>query len=299
MPSDIFRDSFLKVLVTGATGFIGSHLVFSLLENNYTIAILKREKSKLKTLAPIRDKIRICISDTYNSIFSSIKDFKPDIVIHAASLIIYKPEREEIIDIIDSNIKFGTLVLEAMTKNRVKYFLNIGTRWQHIGNKRYCPANLYAATKEAFKDILIWYESKGIKHKTIELCDTFGNEDTRKKILNLLITSCRSKTKIDLTFGEQILDMSYIGDICRFILSHITYDLFFDNKTISLSGTKIKLRDLGVMIEKMFKTHGLFKWGVKPYRENEVMIPPIYYHNIQLSQQSLKKYLENITKMPL
>jgi hypothetical protein len=172
--------------------------------------------------------------------------------------------------------------------------LNIGTRWQHTENKRYNPANFYAATKEAFKNILIYYEKQGIKHKTIEINDTYGPGDTRKKVLDLLINACKNSEEIELTKGEQILDLSFVNDICRYVVKNIKSVGFFDNGTISLSGTIIKLRDLGLLIEEKSGKKNILKWGRKAYRENEIMTPPIYYRRINLNSESLENYLNAV-----
>jgi nucleoside-diphosphate-sugar epimerase len=284
----------MKVLVTGATGFIGSHLIGHLVEAGHAVAILKRSQSEFKSLASITEKIQVFNADMYGDINAGVKQYMPDAVIHLAALYANKHNPENIADLINANVTFGTQVLEAMAENRVTKLVNIGTRWQHLGNKRYNPANLYAATKEAFKDILAYYATLGIAHKTIELCDTYGFGDTRKKIMELLIAACQKKEKIDLSPGEQTIDIAYVGDICQFIVSKINSDAFFDNRTVSLSGTVIKLHDLGVMIEKQFNVSGMLNWGGKAYRDNEVMSPPVYYRKIQLNQDSLKKYIESV-----
>jgi nucleoside-diphosphate-sugar epimerase len=283
----------MKILVTGATGFIGTHLVFSLLEYGYDVAMIKRKDSGLKGLTSVQNKIQIFASDAYNDIFFAIEKFTPDVVVHLAALYINQHESEHIVGLINSNILFGTHVLEAMIKNGVSKFLNIGTRWQHLKNKQYNPANLYSATKEAFKDILIYYGTRGVKYKTLELGDTYGLDDTRKKVLDLLIDACLKRKPVDLSPGEQTLDLSYVDDICRFVSTRIQSENFFDNKTVSLSGTVIKLRDLGTMIEQESKTKELFNWGGKPYRENEIMEPPFYYRKMQLNPNSLKTYIKN------
>jgi len=281
----------MKILITGATGFIGSHLVPLLLEKKHIVAIFKRKTSKLNNLENLRNIITVFDSDTYNTITSNIKDFNPDIVIHLATLYVNKHNSDQIADLIDSNITFGTYILEAMIENGIKSFINIGTQAQHFGNKRYCPVNLYAATKEAFKNILIFYESKGIRHKTIELFDTYGDGDSRQKIMQLLIKACRNKTPLELTPGEQFINLSYVEDICNFIVSHIDITNFLDNKTIALSGNIIKLRILGDMIEKKYKVEGILLWGKKAYRDNEMIRPPVYYRKVYLNQDSLEKYI--------
>jgi nucleoside-diphosphate-sugar epimerase len=282
-----------RVLVTGATGFIGSHFVLSLLKQGYTVGILTRASSDLRKFESVKKDITVLGSETYAAIYTGIKDFKPDVVIHTAALV-NQQKPEQIIDLINANITLGTHVLEAMKENGVTKFLNIGTRWQHIGNKRYCPANLYAATKEAFKNILIYYETRGIRHKTVELCDTYGIGDTRKKILDLLTAACQKHEPVDLSPGEQTLDLSYVGDICQFVLTGVQSEKFFDNKTVSLTGTVIKLKDLGKMVEQEFRIEGLFNWGGKMYRENEVMEPPLFYIKTQLDSGSLEAYIKNI-----
>jgi nucleoside-diphosphate-sugar epimerase len=284
----------MRILVTGATGFIGSHLVPVLLEAGNTIAILKRSKSPLKALDIFANDIKSYNSDTYTDINSRIKDFNPDIVIHLATLYINKHSVGDIDDLIYSNITFGTYLLEAMATNNISKLINIGTQAQHFESKEYCPVNLYAATKQAFKDILSFYESKGITNKTIELFDTYGEGDTRKKIMDLLIGACKNKQPLELTAGEQTIDLSYVGDICNFIAQHITKNDFFDNETIALIGNMIRLRDLGGMIENQFEVQNVLRWGAKSYRENEMMKPPVYYRQVKLNQDSLKTYLKNM-----
>jgi nucleoside-diphosphate-sugar epimerase len=286
----------MNVLISGATGFIGRHLVNALLKSGYKVAILKRTTSELKKKAPVNDNIQVFISDTYNDINFGIKTFNPDIVIHLAALYINDHTASDISDLINSNITFGSHILQAMAENGGGCFLNFGTRWQHLGNKRYAPANFYAATKEAFNCILRYYEDRNILHKTIELCDTFGPDDSRKKIVDLLISACCNRTAIDLSPGEQMLDLSFVGDICEFIISNISKKNFFNNDIISLCGSTIKLFDLGTMIEKIFNIHGLLRWGAKSYRKNEIMTPPLYYHEIKLKNDSLEKYITNVYK---
>ena len=282
----------MKVLITGATGFIGSHLVTALLKKNYKVAITKRQESRKNTFDSMLSRIEIIDSDTYHDINSGMKYFNPDIVVHLATLYINKHDPENISSLMSSNITFGAYILEAMKENNINYFLNIGTRWQHINNNRYNPANLYAATKEAFKNIMIYYEKTGIKHKTLELSDTFGTGDTRQKIIDILISACTKNEMVELTPGKQVLDLLHVEDVCNFITSNIRNDAFFDNETISLSGTVIKLRDLGAMIEKESGKKGVLGWGLKQYRENEVMKPPLYYRKVQLNNFSIEEYIK-------
>lgn len=282
----------MKILVTGATGFIGSYLVPALLKEDHRVAIVKRQGTPLKALASFAGKLQIYNSESYNEINRGMKDFNPDLVIHLAALYVSRHSASDISGMVSSNITFGAFILESMAENNIEKLLNIGTQAQHYGGREYGPVNLYAATKQAFKDILIFYKSRGIRHKTIEFYDTYGEGDTRKKIMELLVTACQNNENLDLTEGEQRVDLAFAGDICDFFVKHITDGGFFDNTTSALSGEVIRLRDLGDLIEKHFNRCGLFNWGARPYRENEMMSPPEYYPKIKLNRSSLESYIK-------
>lgn len=265
----------MKILCTGATGFIGTNLVLALLDDKHEVAILKRRTSGLKHLEAKKDSLIVYDYLHYEDIDFSIKNYKPDVIIHLATLYINNHTKDELQSLLDSNIVFGTHLLEAMKTNGVTKLLNFGTRWQHINNQIYNPANLYAATKQAFADILCWYNKNGIVSKTLELCDTFGKNDTRKKIVSLLVEACKNNVPVELSKGEQTLDIIHVDNLIQYIISNIKNDGFYDNTVEQIIGEEIKLKDLGLLIEKLYKVKGLFLWGAKDYRMNEVMYPPL------------------------
>jgi len=283
----------MKVLLTGATGFIGTNLICKLKEDGHRIGILIRSRS-LEKRSILWDEVSAFHSDSFETIDSAIGEFKPDVIVHLAVLYINKHEHPDVKNLVESNITLGSLVLEAMVKNQIVNFLNIGTRWQHLDNERYNPANLYAATKEAFSVLVEYYGKQGIKYKTIELCDTFGKNDTRKKIVDLMTDACKSGIPIDLSPGEQILDLLYIEDLCNYLSSKISNNSFFDNSIISLSGTEIVLKDLGNIIEKIYNVNGCLNWGGKPYRDNEVMIPPRFFPIEKILSTTIEDALRQI-----
>ena len=265
----------MKILCTGATGFIGSNLVPALLTQRHTVAVLKRKTSGLKHLENYKGSITTYDYSTYSDIYEVLQESKPDLLIHLATLYINKHTEDDVQPILDSNICFGMHILEAMKRSGVSKILNFGTRWQHINNELYNPANLYAATKQAFYDILRWYNKDGIMSKTLELCDTFGPNDIRKKIVNLLVEACKNKKMIDLSPGEQILDITYVDSLVEYIIANIENDSFFDNEVIQIAGSEIKLKDLGNIIEDACGVRGFLNWGKMNYRKNEVMKPPL------------------------
>ena len=283
----------MRIILTGGTGFIGRNLIPQLLFDGHEIAMLQRRGSTSCALDNYKNQIEVYASDTYEEIANGFNRFHPEIVIHMATLYINHHTPADIPELISSNILLGTMLLEAMKNNSVSRILNFGTRWQHQENTIHNSANLYAATKEAFAEIVRYYSSNSIRYKTLELCDTFGKNDTRNKIVDLLIRACKKKEGLELSPGEQILDLVCVDDVVDFISTNITHESFYDNHTISISGTEIRLKDLGELVEDISEVSGYLLWGVRSYREHEVMSPPWYYPKKNICKRNLR---ESITK---
>ncbi|EJE7233290.1 NAD(P)-dependent oxidoreductase [Clostridium sporogenes] len=268
-----------RIVVTGATGYIGSNLIRKLIDKDKEVYIIVREHSRFDLIDDIKDKVNIFVYD--NKIENLINFFnrvKPDIVYHLASLFIAEHKYSDIPNLIESNVKFGTEVLEAMNQSGTKKLINTGTAWQHYNNEEYNPVCLYAATKEAFEKIIEFYTNAcGFKAITIELYDTYGPKDNRKKIINLLSKYSKQKTELKMSAGEQLLDLSYIDDVVNaFIIAGENLygiDFYKHIKYTIISGERYKLKEIVNLYEKVVGSKILIDWGARPYRKREVMIP--------------------------
>ena len=268
-----------KAFVTGATGFVGSHLVRALLEADWEVSVVVRPSSNLDVLAGIRDEITVYeYSGEIQSLMDAISICKPDVVIHVASLFLSEHQPEQIHALIESNILFGNHLLEAMVASDVKNFINTSTSWEHYENKDYSPVNLYAATKRAFQDIMQFYiEAKGIQAITLKLFDTYGTNDTRPKLMNLLKRIAETGEVLSMSPGEQQIDLVHIDDVVQAYL--IAAQRLLDEKVMKheiygvATGAPINLKELvGIIEKKTGKTLNI-DWGARAYREREVMTP--------------------------
>ena len=73
----------MRTLVTGATGFLGSHLVERLLESGYEVRTLARKSSNTRHLRQTGTEIVVGDVEDYESLLPAVKDV--DIVFHAAA----------------------------------------------------------------------------------------------------------------------------------------------------------------------------------------------------------------------
>lgn len=148
----------MRVLVTGATGFVGQHLLPYLQGQRHEVYALVR---------PSTDGSRVFANHLYvfeddvMSLVAYLKENHIDGIIHLASLYIAEHKPEQIKSIVHSNVYLGTAIIEAAVKAGVKWFLNTGTIWQNYNvepySDKYCPVNLYAASKQAFIDMAKYY----------------------------------------------------------------------------------------------------------------------------------------------
>lgn len=268
-------------LITGGTGFLGSHLCARLLEKDYKIVVLVRKTSDTSFLSNfVKDKVVICKLDkNFNIIDDIVEKYRPLITIHLAAAFDRGDTNKEIMNLINTNILFGTILLNSLIKYDCKKIINIGTYWQNFKDKAYNPINLYAATKQSFQDIIKFYEEEyGLKCITLKLCDTYGENDNRKKIINLLKQAYIEDKELNMTQGEQYLSLTYIDDIVKGLLLAAEYVMNGEHcgKTFFVANKElIKLKDLVKIIEKIGNKKLKINWGSVLYRDREIMKPYI------------------------
>lgn len=268
----------IKALITGGTGYIGSRLVKELIKRNWNVALITRESSNFDYLDNLKDQYTryICNEDITN-LELIIKEFQPEVVFHLASYVTNSDNASLIDKLINSNLLFGTKLLQAMKNKPVKYFINTGTYWQNFNDDDYNPVNLYAATKEAFIKLIKYFtETSNLKVVTLKLFDVYGPCDKRNKLITSLDKYVNSETELNLSKGEQIIDYIYIDDVIDAYIKAYEYmkhsDFTYKEFGVG-SEDRHLLKEVITMVEDVLGKRLNINLGGKPYREREVMIP--------------------------
>lgn len=291
-------------VITGATGYIGSHLARYLLDREWEIYIILRENSNYKNIEKIIDKINVFIyTENIIELISFFKRINPTVVFHIAAAVYTNCKAEQIPTLIQSNILFGTQILEAMRYSSTRLFINTGTYWQNYNSDEYNPVDLYAATKEAFEKILKYYvDAFGIRVITLRLYDVYGEDDKRPKLLNLLNEIAGTGRSIDVSPGEQYLDMVYISDVCAAYLQAyqlLNSEHLIENEIYGVyTGEKIRLKELIELFSNILKCTINANLGKRAYKNREVMEPMEHYQCLPQWRPliSLKEGLEKFNK---
>jgi len=268
----------MNILITGATGFIGKNLIPLLAERGYKLTAVIRNSNIPHEWASCAVKTIVDDQDM-ESLIKTFKNSGFDGVIHLATYFCSSHRIEDIKPLIESNILFGTRIAEAAVKGNTKWFINTGSFWQHYDGSEYSPANLYAATKQSFQCILDYYsESSDTCFTTLELGDTYGENDTRHKILNIWRKMIGTDELLQMSPGGQMIDLLHVSDVCNGFLQLIkNLELnteYYNGHTHFLSSEAlISVRDLASLVEIICEKKLNIIWGGRAYREREIMMP--------------------------
>ena len=271
-----------SAVITGGTGFIGSHLAKRLCDAGTDVTLLLRETSSTQQLEAlgIANQTRLFRSELSTaSIARVLSQEKPSVVFHLASRFVGQHVADDLDHLVNSNIGLGTRVLEAMDATAVRNIVTAGTAWQHYRQTDYCPVNLYAATKQAFVALAEYYsEACGTRALHLELPDTYGPCDPRKKLLHLLTKSAMSGTPLAMSPGDQRIDLVHVDDVtAAFAIAGASLvgesgNTCGMNRSYAVtSGTTISLRELVHVMEEV-TGHALpVTFGARDYKPREVM----------------------------
>jgi len=261
------------VLLTGVTGYLGSHLAIKLVKMGVQVIGLKRPSSGLARLKPILNDIilyDIDGSDLHN-IFNN-HDIK--YIIHTATC--YGRNNENASEIFETNLIFPMKLLELAIHFNTDTFFNTDT----IGYKYLSD---YSLSKKQF---LEWGSRFVADKKTmfvnVRLEHMYGPNDSDSKFVSYILKECLSnKSFIELTKGEQKRDFIYIDDVVSaYTILLGNGDLEKDsiekkqNKFLQVdlgSGEPIRIMDFVKMAHDMTNSKSELRFGVLPYREFEIM----------------------------
>ncbi len=265
-----------RVILTGGNGFIGSHLVETLVAAGVEVhAVANANHQKLDTLLPT-EQIHVIRQSPYAAA-ELVTRLQPDAIFHLAAVYEEPVSIQCIAEMVDGNLALGTALLFGASRcANPAVFVNTGTYWQFDVKGEYTPNTVYAATKQAFQDLLFFYERKGfVSAVTLILYDTFGPGDTRSKLWAHLLAQPRGTT-IDLSEGLQGIELVAIEDVVRAFqqaahLLHIGTPL--EPVYCVRSQNRRTLKEMVEELNRRGEMQLTLQWGHKPYWEGQVLEP--------------------------
>ncbi|NQT83244.1 NAD-dependent epimerase/dehydratase family protein [bacterium] len=286
-----------RCLVTGASGFIGWHLVHRLVKESAEVSCIVEpgvDREELESVAGISE-IHIADLTDLSALQRVVKAAKPSIVFHLAAVGATDPAIEPV-RAIRVNIE-GTVNLLLALNGSCDLFINTGTCHEYgegLGRAHAspperrdgglpsptgleplresvppAPASVYAASKvAAWHFCNVFFRTRGWRIVNLRLFTVYGPRQPARSLVPSVILSGLKEQELPMSGGEQIRDFIFIDDVVA------GYLLAAENPasagwTFNLcSGRGVSLRELVSMIETLEKRVRV-KLGALPYRNGE------------------------------
>jgi nucleoside-diphosphate-sugar epimerase len=217
----------MPVLVTGASGFVGSHLVEHLLARGANVTALARSKGRLSLLKPTAQfNFYSCDISQYDEVAEIMSDVRPEVVFHFASFPDGAETFEHMQDCVDANLNGTVNLLEAFRKRPGKLFI-YGDSCKVYGNSAVPyredqplnPQSSYAMTKAAGWWFCQLYASvHGVPVTSVRPTMIYGPRQSFNLITYLVDCVLQEQREIRLAGGAQTRDPLFIEDAVDAIL---------------------------------------------------------------------------------
>jgi len=273
-----------RLLLTGVTGFLGSHLTKSLLSLGCEIVAIKRKSSSLHRVESLHKDI-IFFDDEIDFDVLFKKCGKIDAIIHTATC--YGRNGESVTEIFEANTEFPLRLLDAGNRAGVGLFINTDT----ILDKY---LNLYALSKN---QLLQWGRFFAMHEKirfiNIRLEHFYGADDEATKFSAYVFNSCLSNLpELKLTKGAQKRDFIHIDDVVSAYVtilekvggfdvtdssrvsqkftSELNFPPYFSEFDVG-SGQSVSIKEFVETVHRLTGSKTNLEFGSLPYRDGEVM----------------------------
>ena len=265
------------ILLTGATGFLGSKILEALNNENYSIIVLKRSSSSLCRINHLIGNIQSYDLDK-SSLDSIFKKHKIDCVIHTACE--YGRKDEQAAQVIKTNLMLGLQILDVCLKFNTTTFINTDTLLQK-------NLNDYTLSKKQFSEWLK-FKSNMIQVINLKIELMYGPKDDESKLIPLVLSGLNQNTpEIKLTNGEQKRDFIFVDDVVSACMKTLekSKSLSKFNEFEIGTGKSFKIKFFLDELKKMYelnfgKTKTKFVYGALDHRQEELM-------NIQINNKPL------------
>jgi nucleoside-diphosphate-sugar epimerase len=266
------------ILITGATGFLGSNIARFLVRKGYQVYATHRNNSSFKRCEDFYDLIEWINTENaeWKKSFSKIKI---DIVIHTAWQGVSANERDNW-EIQLSNFKFSTEIYEFAKSAGTKKIITLGSQAEYgIYNAKVdedytpVPVDAYGSVK-----LLILYFLRNFALNTeiewywIRVFSVFGKDENENWLLPDVIKNLLKGIPVELTEGHQKYDYLHSDEFVKNLYKVI--ESASDNSGIYnlCTGNAIEIKSLLIKLTKQIpNSEHLLKFGKIPYRKNQNM----------------------------
>ena len=256
-----------KILITGATGFIGSHLTELYVKKGFKVTAFDRYNSNYNLgcleYSKFKEKINFEFGDIRDYDFVSKVIKKNDIVIHLAALVGIPYSYISPLAYFKTNVEGTYNILEASKNHNIRQVILTSTS-ETYGTAKYVPMDEkhplfaqspYAASKISADQLaLSYWNSFKLPIKIIRPFNTFGPRQSSRAIIPTIILQAMNNKTIKLGNLNPTRDFLFVKDTANAFL-HLMRNKSLLGKVVNVgSGSEISIKKLAFDIKKILNS---------------------------------------------
>lgn len=272
-----------RVLVTGASGFIGSHLTRRLLADGAEVHVLTSAVSSVypARLVDLRGQLTVheaSLTDR-GAVEVVAATARPDVVFHLAAYTHVGKSWQRIDECVQVNVQGTVNLLMALAPHGYDRLVNVGTSeiygdipapFHEADKPR--PVSPYAISKYAAEEFCrLFAESRGWPIVRIRPFNAYGPAQTSDRVIPELITRALRGQPVRMTTGRQTREFNFVEDLVAGLVLAATAPDDVHGQLFNLGcGQDVSIRSLATTILEMLGNPVEAEFGVHPERPTEI-----------------------------
>jgi nucleoside-diphosphate-sugar epimerase len=255
-----------KILLTGATGFLGSHLLKRLITTGADVVILVRETSNKERIQKLEGFSTFTINQQLSNIDALFEMYSIDTIIHVAT---EYGRNVPYSSVLESNVLLPIKLIESADKNKLNLFVNTDSFFSKFSNYSYLRE--YIMSKKILKDHL--RSLSDLQVFNLQLEHIYGELDSETKFFTSVMKRMLVNEKvIELTEGNQKRDFIYVLDVVDAYIAVLTNTKALGQYVDFEVGTgkSLSIMDLVLKIHQITESKSELLFGALTGRINEI-----------------------------
>lgn len=268
----------MRVLLTGLTGFIGSHVGRLVIRDGHELTAIVRPASSPWRIADYAEHVRLLPGELehVDRISDAIASLRPDVCIHLAWRggwgVDGRGDRN--VDSIESSLNLVRTVVAAGCTRLVV----VGTCFEYETGHEVvsedtpiAPHDLYGASKHAVHVVAEHLtRAAGVGLAWPRIFYTYGPFEDPRRLVPSIVAALRRGEVARTTPGEQVRDYLHVADVAAAIWQIAQSDCA--GAVNIASGVPVRVRDVASTVARLLDREDLLMVGALPYRADEPMV---------------------------